>query len=68
MWHAWYSAKSEARCRLEQVSSYTPVYVNAEGQPVAVTFVTRDRELDFYSFWDDLQYQGIVFKEKDSHE
>ena len=67
MFHAWYSAKSEAQSRLQEVTSYVHVYVNAEGQRVPVTFVTRAPELDFYSWWDDLQYQGVVFIEKEAH-
>lgn len=60
--HAWYSAKSENHTQRQDVQSFTPVYVNEHGEIVRVTFVTRERELDFFSSWDDLEYKGIVRK------
>lgn len=60
--HAWYSAKSETQTQRQGIQSFTPIYVNEHGENVPVTFVTRERELDFFSYWDDLEYKGIVWK------
>jgi hypothetical protein len=59
--HGWYSAKSE-EVVMEEVECSVPVYVDADGNHVSVTFVTRERELDYICKWDDLQYRGEVFK------
>lgn len=68
-WHAWYSAKSEEKSKQSDIHIETPTYVDDMGEPVQVTFVQRERDLDFYSTWDDLQYIGVVTKktENDTH-
>lgn len=59
-WHAWYSAKAEAAMRDAETKSEIPVYFDEHKVPVETTFVSKDRHLDFYSEWDDLEYKGVV--------
>lgn len=61
VWHGWYSAKSE-KVIIGDVECSIPVYLDADGNPVQVTFVTREKELGYVCTWDDLQYRGEVFK------
>jgi len=59
-WHAWYSAKAEAAMRDAETKSEIPVYFDEHNAPVETTFVSKERQLDFYSEWDDLEYKGVV--------
>ena len=65
VWHAWYSEKEAAsrnRNLSEGIVSSTPVYLDAADNHVAVTFVTKNKELGYDCMWDDLQYMGEVYK------
>lgn len=59
-WHAWFSEKAQEALRSAEIPSEIPSYVDAYGRSVQVTFVTAERELDFYCLWDDIAYVGIV--------
>ena len=60
-WHAWYSAEAEA-VEMAGIECSMPIYLDAEGNHVKVTFVTREKELNYNCQWEDLQYKGEVFK------
>lgn len=64
--HGWFSAKAEEQaCNLtksEGIVCSIPVYLDAEGNHIQVTFVTIEKELDYLCQWDDLQYRGEVYK------
>jgi len=59
-WHAWHSEKAQEALHRAEIRSEIPAYVDAHGQAAQVTFVTAERELDFYCRWDDITYVGIV--------
>lgn len=47
-----------------ETKSEIPVYFDEHKVPVETTFVSKDRQLDFYSEWDDLEYKGVVTRWK----
>lgn len=66
LWHAWFSSQSNAACRetcrRDGIECLTPVYLDEDGKVVDVTFVTKNRTLEYDCKWEDLHYIGKVTK------